>query len=173
MRYLTFKSYLRNQLCEYMNEDTSSVYKYAEASENDIRIREAFLLYLLLFSNQELQNKIRRKYSWVDYSCEELSKLKADNIEKVLQSDKKYSSYLNIYNNYKRERLGPHKDDELKLLIHSKIRTLQEEKSISNYRIFTDLKLDPGNINSFLKNKNIDKVSLNLSKDILQYVREY
>ena len=46
-------------------------------------------------------------------------------------------------------------------------------KSITNYRIYTTLNLNPGNANAFLKNGDISKVSLDTTRRILQFVNEY
>lgn len=37
---------------------------------------------------------------------------------------------------------------------------MQQDKHISNYRIYTDLKLNAGNINDYLTNDRADKLSL-------------
>lgn len=41
-----------------------------------------------------------------------------------------------------------------------KIKQMQQDKHISNYRIYTDLKLNAGNINDYLTNGRADKLSL-------------
>lgn len=64
-----------------------------------------------------------------------------------------YNSYLVLANKKKRE-------DRTKLLMLKKIKQMQQDKHISNYRIYTDLKLNAGNINDYLTNGRADKLSL-------------
>ena len=61
-------------------------------------------------------------------------------------------------------------DDNIKKLMLDKIIRLKSEKNISNYRIYTDLKLNPGNFNSFIKNRNIKKLSLSNTRETLNYL---
>ena len=51
-----------------------------------------------------------------------------------------------------------------------RIRKCQKEKHISNYRIYTDLHLNHGNINDYLTNGNVSKLSLATAQKILDYV---
>ena len=50
---------------------------------------------------------------------------------------------------------------------------LQKNRSCSNYRIYTDLKLNPGNVNCWLKHGDSDKVSYQTAKRIVDYVLRY
>lgn len=83
--------------------------------------------------------------------------LLSDNFQKV------YNSYIVILNRKKRE-------ERTKLLMLKKIKKMQQDKHISNYRIYTDLKLNPGNINEYLTNGKADKLSLQTAEKILNYV---
>ena len=78
--------------------------------------------------------------------------------------------YAGIYDAYKEETGEFQKEDEFKAKIRKRILELQKEKSISNYRIYTDLGLNPGNVNSFLKNGDYRKLSLNIVRRIWKYV---
>ena len=62
-------------------------------------------------------------------------------------------------------------DNETKRLMRKRIILLQKEKHITNYRIYTDLKLNPGNINSFLKHGDVEKISLESARRIWKYVK--
>ena len=56
---------------------------------------------------------------------------------------------------------------------HDNIVRMMNEKGISNYRVYKDLNLNPGNINDYLTNKNVKKVSLQTVKQIYNYVSSY
>ena len=47
---------------------------------------------------------------------------------------------------------------------------LQKEKNISNYRIYKDLELNPGNINAYLKHGDPSKLSLATARKTLDYL---
>ena len=64
----------------------------------------------------------------------------------------------------------PDYDNHIKSLILDKIIKLQKEKHITNYRIYKDLKINPGNFNSFIKNRNLNKLSLNKSREVYNYL---
>ena len=51
-----------------------------------------------------------------------------------------------------------------------KVLQVLQNGSCTNYRIYTDLKLNPGNVNSWLKNGDSSKVSYRNAERILNYV---
>ena len=63
-------------------------------------------------------------------------------------------------------------DAHTKELIRIRILLLQKEKRITNYRLYTDLRLNPGNINAWLKHGDGNKVSLAHARQMLQYLRQ-
>lgn len=50
---------------------------------------------------------------------------------------------------------------------------LQKKKNCSNYRLYKDLKLNPGNVNSWLKHGDGSKVSYQTAQQIITYVMQY
>ena len=60
-----------------------------------------------------------------------------------------------------------------KSLARDNILKTMKEKGITNYRIYTDLKANPGNVNDYLKNNTTKKVSLKLVKMIHNYCLAY
>lgn len=48
-----------------------------------------------------------------------------------------------------------------------------KKSGVSNYRIYTDLKLNPGNLNAWLKHGDSSKVSLYTARKTLQYMENY
>jgi hypothetical protein len=41
---------------------------------------------------------------------------------------------------------------------------------LSSYRIYTDLRLNPGNLNAFIKHENPLKISLDSAREVLNFV---
>ena len=54
--------------------------------------------------------------------------------------------------------------------MRQKVKRLQEKKGAANYRIYTDLRLNLGNLNTWLKHGDSDKVSLETARRTLRYV---
>ena len=61
-------------------------------------------------------------------------------------------------------------DDEAKDLMRDKIIKLQAKYQMTNYRIYTELKLNPGNMNAWLKQGEHGKVSLDTARRTLHYL---
>ena len=50
------------------------------------------------------------------------------------------------------------------------IKYLQQEKNVSTYRVYTDLGLNHGNVNAYLKYGDISNVSLEVAEKVLEYL---
>ena len=61
-------------------------------------------------------------------------------------------------------------DNHTKELMRQKVKRLQMKTGVTNYRIYTDLKLNPGNLNVWLKYGDSEKVNLKTARMVLQYV---
>ena len=64
-------------------------------------------------------------------------------------------------------------DNDTKELIHRRVLELQQKKKLTNYRIYTDLKLNPGNVNAWLKHNDSSKMSLDCARQIYKYAKSY
>ena len=78
--------------------------------------------------------------------------------------------YRRVYVSYTRLMMRKNNNRHKKGLLHTKIKELQEAKSVSNYRLYTDLKLNPSNVNAFLKTGNLRKVSQDTADKLLSYL---
>ena len=78
---------------------------------------------------------------------------------------------MKVLNSYKCKAGMKANDDHIKELMIERIVKLKEQKNISNYRIYTDLKINAGNFNDFIKNRNLNKLSLNKSRDVFNYLQ--
>ena len=57
--------------------------------------------------------------------------------------------------------------------MYQKICFTRKSKNMSNYRIYKELNLNPGNANAFLKYGDVSKVSLDTARKILAFVNKY
>ena len=81
--------------------------------------------------------------------------------------------YHKVWKSYQSRKNRAQVDDHTKELMRQKVKRLQEKNGVTNYRIYTDLKLNPGNLNAWLKQGDSDKVSLETARRTLRYVEAY
>ena len=162
MRELSFKGYLQQQLCELSNYDSKSLYKFARLAKSNARLKNTLCLYLNYFVDEKLKNQLCKKFSYLEEDC--------DRIDGVAVEDLSLSEYKTIYENYLNYKNRKKNDDKIKLLMQKRIVEVQEEKGITNYRIYKALNLNPGNVNAFLKNGDTGKVGLDTARRMLAYV---
>lgn len=173
MKLKTFKSFLVDYVKDMNPERSLSLFKNEKYSRKNKRLLNVYSFYVLFNSNVEktLLNKKEKlpelynmyrlyKEKYKEFTYENLSK-KADMLDEFDELKKLYNSYRSLVVN---------KNLLLKKMYHHRIINIKKEKSISNYRIYTDLKLNHGNTNDYLKNEKYEKLSINNVKSILEYV---
>lgn len=82
-------------------------------------------------------------------------------------------AYTKVWNSYQSRKNRLSADSHTKELMRQKIRSLQEQNRITNYRIYTDLGLNPGNLNAWLKHGDSRKVSLQTARSVLKFAKHY
>ena len=126
------------------------------------------------------------KYKWSSY-LEYIKKEKIidknvllhyfnDNINEFINfttRNDELSEFRTIYNNFLYLQNHKANEDKIKEMMYEKIKQVKHEKNITNYRVYKDLSLNPGNVNAFLKNADMGKVSLNTVRKILAFVQNY
>ena len=173
MKLKTFKSFLVDYVKDMNPERSLSLFKNEKYTYKDKRLLNVYSFYVLFNSNVEktLLNKkealpklydMYRSYKvkYKGFTYENLSK-KVDTLDEFDELKKLYNSYKNLFVN---------KNLFLKKMYHRRITNIKQKKDISNYRIYTDLKLNHGNTNDYLKNEKYGKLSINNVKSILEYV---
>lgn len=172
MRELTFKGYLTQYVRQLSYQETNSLYKLAvEASSNNPRLKEPLLLYALYSQKQDaLLLATRQSSLHADYTYL-LSSYSADAMTYLFEqsSPDLPMEYHKVWRSYQSQKNKGQADNHTKELMRMKVKRLQEKKSLTNYRIYTDLKLNPGNLNAWLKHGNCDKVSLDTARMVVHY----
>ena len=172
MRKLTLKGYLEENVRSLSLGDTMSIFKLVQEIPNNHRIREPLFLYALscgkidillrAAKDNVLQSQylsLSQSYSW----SKMLSALESRDASLDNNFHKTYRSYLSKSNMAKT-------NNDTKVLMYKKIRRLQTSENISNYRIYTDLKLNPGNANAFLKNGDLKKINMDTVRKMVGYL---
>ena len=173
MRELTFKGFLKQYVYSLSSSETYGLYKLAhEAATSNSRLREPLFLYALFNDKGVVLLQATKDLNLRNEYTDLLNKYNKDDMEKALvnNSPKLPERYLRVYVSYTRLMMRKNNNTHMKNLMYQRIRNLQEEKNISNYRLYTDLKLNPSNINSFLKTGNPRKVSQDTADKIMSYL---
>lgn len=173
MRELTFRGFLTQYVRQLSELETNCIYKLsAEASTTNPRLREPLLLYAVYSQKQDTllqatkNTSLHSEYQWLvmRYSADEMTEL----LE--LASPLLPAEYHKVWHSYMSRKNRWQADEHTKELIRQKVKRLQVNTGVTNYRIYTDLKLNPGNLNAWLKHGDSDKVSLDTARRALRYV---
>ena len=175
MRKLTFEGFLKQYVAELAGVQTESVHKLADRMTENPRLKEPLFLYALVYDKVDLllrytaNSTIAAEYERLSdrYSLAQMRLL----LEK--QSSELTEDYLKVWRSYCSVRDAVLADNDTKELIHRRVLELQEKKKLTNYRLYTDLKLNPGNVNAWLKHNDSSKMSLDCARQIYKYAKSY
>ena len=173
MRVLTFRGFLARSLRELSGQSSLSFAVLAPLAETENpRLREPLLLYAVACNKtQRLLATLKSQELYSEYA-RLLMFLTADTLEETLAEGQRRlpARYRKVYQSYLSVRDRQKADDHTKQLMWQKTKRLQAKKRVSNYRVYTDLQLNPGNANVFLKYGDTAKVSLEVARRMLRYV---
>jgi len=172
MRQLTFKGYLEQYVRRLATEETNSLHKLAKDAINNHRLRAPLFLYALSKDKLEVLLKATKDNVLNAHYTELATKYSSDNMMiALMDGDTSLNeNYHKVYNSYVRKRDMVKTHERAKMSMRDKIRSLQQEKGVSNYRLYKDLELNPGNVNNFLKNGVVSKLSRNTAKRMISYL---
>lgn len=173
MRELTFRGFLTQYVKKLSAQDTNSLYKLAEeASRDNPRLREPLFLYALYTQKQDVLLQATKDPVLHSVYYEMTEKYTTDLMTDALVSGSAAlpDEYHKVWRSYLSRKNRGQADDYTKELMRQKVKRLQEKHGVTNYRIYTDLKLNPGNLNAWLKHGDSDKVSLDTARRTLRYV---
>ena len=174
MRTLTFKGFLAQYVKKLSYAGSLDLEKLAaEAVHDNYRLRAPLVLYASVHGKTDLLSDLLKEHDTAKDMLDVLSLLSADTAEQQLQSGSLPEAYQKVWNSFLAARDAPKRDEALKAAMRKKVLWLQAEKLCSNYRIYTDLKLNPGNINSWLKNGDSTKLSYQTAERVMDYVMQF
>ena len=172
MRELTFAGFLKKYVRELSYCGGNNIYKQAmEAGSVNARLREPLFLYAAFSGKAGILRRAARKAGWETY-CGDLWERSAEEISDALNAGAMPAEYMKVWRSYNVKKNRHEADNESKELMRQRILELQKQSGVSNYRLYSDLKLNPGNLNAWLKNGQCDKVSLATARAVLQYLTE-
>lgn len=168
MRELTFRGFLREYVKELSFCNSTNLSKLANELPNNPRLREPVILYSIFTDKQEiLAQELNNDKEFEDLI---INYQKDDLIEELNETNGHLSiGYMKVWKSYLTKKNKPQNENHTKELILRRVLENKSVKKISNYRIYTDLNLNHGNINAWLKNGECEKVSLETAKKVLKY----
>lgn len=171
MRELTFQGFLKNYIKELSISNSLDFNKLVLEIQKNPRIKEPLYLYSIVSNKQtKLKQLLENNIDYNNF----MQMLINHNLYDLLDSNrsKLKIEYIKVWKSYLSKRNRPQSINHTKELILNKVNEYKKLKNISNYRIYTDLKLNNGNINAWLKNGECDKVSLETARKVLKYLEE-
>lgn len=175
MRTLTFKSFLSSYLKELSAQGTSAPFRLAKELDTPPRLLAPLCLYAVQALTKEQLDRLRQKHPQIDrefsqnrFLCES-----ADTLGSSLEALEAMNPYRKCWNSYLCARDKKQSELHTKQLMVQKIKALQTQYGITNYRVYKSLGLNPGNVNAFLTHEDCTKVSLGTAREILNFVRSY
>ena len=173
MRQLTFKSFLSNYLRTLSSQDTSAPFRLAKEIDVQPRLLAPLCLYAMLKLDGHQLERFCRQYPKINAEFLEHTFLQKspETLPAELERLSDMDPYRKCWNSYISVRDQKLHELHTKQLMAVKISALQQQYGISNYRVYTSLKLNPGNINAYLTHADASKVSLNTARRMLDYVR--
>jgi hypothetical protein len=172
MQQLTFHRYLERYVRSLSNTKTNSVHKLVKEVPENLRLKEPLFLYALCFNKMDLLLKASVNYIMYPEYADLSSKYNQSEFLKLLMNDNTQLNdlYRKVYRSYVSRRDTYDNENYKRRLIHKKTRKLQEAKSVSNYRIYTDLKLNQSNVNAYLKHGDIARVNKETAYKMVEYL---
>lgn len=173
MRDLTFRGYLTQYVRQLAAEETNSLYKLAaEACSSNARLREPLFLYAVYSQKEKvLLQATKEPTLYMEYK-RMVELYTADMMTELFEQASPLlpAEYHKVWRSYQSRKNRGLADEHTKELMRQKVKRLQEKKGVTTYRIYTDLKLNPGNLNAWLKHGDGDKVSLETARRALRYL---
>ncbi|MBQ7161753.1 MAG: hypothetical protein IJR90_08605 [Clostridia bacterium] len=143
----------------------------AEAEAGNHRLSAPLALYAAVSGKGALLSRSLGRSSAADEMRRIRVFFMSNDPERILNEGNAPRDCLKVWEAFLTAKNAAVRDKDLKEAIRKKVIQLKKCGNCSNYRIYTDLKLNPGNVNSWLKNGDGRKISCKNAELILDYVR--
>lgn len=164
MRKLTLNGFLQAYVRSLSECSSLNIHKLVmEVCEGNYRLREPLFMYCFYSEKSEVLLKYLTDSDKKEYS--EIARLLNDNKSGELPAE-----YGKVINSYYRKLGMKDNDSRIRQLMLDKIIELKTQKNVTNYRIYTDLKINAGNFNDFIKNRNLFRLSTDKSREVYNYL---
>ena len=175
MRELTFPGFLKTYV-RALSLGKTGRFKVlaAEAATQNSRLREPLALLALFTGSAESLLKESCGLAWHRDVAELFARYDTESMQvALLQKDPALpEEYKKVWSSFLAKKNRPKTDSHTKDRIRTRVLALQREYGVSNYRVYTDLKLNHGNLNAWLKHGSGEKVSLTTARQALAYLQK-
>ncbi len=174
MRALTFASFLRRTLGGLSKNGSTAPLQLAKELPENPRLLEPLGLYAACALEPARRAHLLRVCPALEteFAARPFLQLPAEELPHRLAALAAEDPYYKMWRSYCSVRDRQKADDHTKALMNRRICQLQREKGITNYRLYTDLHLNAGNLNAYLKHNDCSKVSLATARRALQYLQQ-
>jgi len=176
MRQLTFKGFLRQYVKELSYCEINDIRLLAkDAPHGNYRLVEPLVLYALSVNKDSYLRRIAED-SFLLSEAFRFEGMALDEVEHLLERESRTKvktvpyNYVKAYEGYVLFRDKQKNQNHSKTLLRERINKLRLEKNISVYRVYTDLNLNHGCVNDYVKNGNVKGIGLHTVKKILEYL---
>ncbi len=164
MRKLTMLGFLSKYVQELAEMDTLNIHKlYSMVQNGNYRLKEPLFLYCYYNKKADILTKYINAADREEFLAM-VKGVESGNLTSLLPN------YVKVFNAYEYQCNKHDNETRIKVLMTKKITRLQTEKEVSSYRVYTDLRINPGNYDSFVKGRDYSKLSLNKSREIINYL---
>ena len=173
MRPLTFKGFLKTYLQDLAGTSTTSLSRLVNLAQSENpRLREPLFLYAHASNQTDRFIKLTKGTPQFKSAAKLACLYTWPELETALEAQDSSipSGYRKAYNSYRSKRDHNKSNEHTKALMWQRILKLKQEKEVSNYRVYKDLNLNPGNANAFLKHGDTKKLSLPTARKTLAYL---
>lgn len=169
---LTFERFLKNYVKSISLKNTLSLRKLIkEASTSNLRLVEPLILYIRFRELNGTYLKFKNNDHF-DTAMSQFTTQYPDTLSLLANFEKKevQGNFQKIYNSYLYFKNKNANDAALKEKMIDKTLELIKTKKVSKYRLSKELKINPGNLNSYLNHQKVNALSMQKCNSLLNYL---
>ncbi|MCF0108104.1 MAG: hypothetical protein HUJ59_03795 [Bacilli bacterium] len=167
MNRLTILGFLKSYLLKLSSINSLNVALLCKEIDNNPRLEPLIITYCY-YANKK--NVLEKRFASRNKKSEIIEKYERSEFIAAFEKQELESEYKKIFDTYnlKKEHIYYERINIEK--IRNNVLKMLKEKKISKYRIYTDLSLNPGNINAWIKNNDSTKVKLDTAIKISSFL---
>lgn len=177
MKPLSFAGFLKKYVQELSEQKTVSVRKLAKTAEEERpRLREPLLMFLFLTHTPESAERLLRGFPKLSSQYRHLNAYNSQSQLLDALEDKTANlpeNFLKAYRSYRSVRDRFQNEQRTKAFMRQRILKLQVEKRVTDYRLYTALRLNPGNFSAFMRQQKLDRISLDKTRQMLSFLESH
>lgn len=171
MSHLTWEGFLKKKAQKLLNTKTESISKVAKLKGEDSKLAPVMLF--TKFKDFKPKKVLMSEELWKEWKEIYTRFNSADDFIKFYMENETKSFYGKLVRTFNDEQNWITFENKIKADLLAIIKEMKEQKKITTYRIYTDLKINMGNCNKLFKDNDVTKIALDTLKKIETYVKNY